>query len=83
MVRSSLVPGLLASAIQRYSERIKEERMNHLLRVVGNAVATAVMLTSLTLLALLYSDNMVTVVEETYFYVLRQIRYFKNFLGLV
>ncbi len=57
--------------------------MNHLLRVVGNAVATAVMLTSLTLLALLYSDNMVTVVEETYFYVLRQIRYFKNFLGLV
>ncbi len=57
--------------------------MNHLLRVVGNAVATAVMLPSLTLLALLYSDNMVTVVEETYVYVLRQIRYFKNFLGLV
>ncbi len=57
--------------------------MNHLLGVVGNAVATAVMLPSLTLLALLYSDNMVTVVEETYFYVLRQIRYFKNFLGLV
>ncbi len=56
--------------------------MNHLLRGVGNAVAIAIILASLTL-ALLFSDNIVSVVEETYFYVLRQIGYFKNFLGLV
>ncbi len=57
--------------------------MNHLLRGVGNAVAIAIILASLTSLALLFSDNIVSVVEETYFYVLRQIGYFKNFLGLV
>ncbi len=50
---------------------------------VGNAVAIAIILASLTSLALLFSDNIVSVVEETYFYVLRQIGYFKNFLGLV
>ncbi len=57
--------------------------MNHLLRVVGNAAAITIILASLTLLALLYSDNIVSVVEDIYFYVLRQIGYFKNFLGLV
>ena len=57
--------------------------MIHLLRVVGNAVAITTILASLTLLALLYSDNIVSVVEDTYFCVLRQIGYFKNFLGLV
>ncbi len=57
--------------------------MNHLLRVVGNAAAITIILASLTLLALLYSDNIVSIVEDTYFYVLRQIGYFKNFLGLV
>ncbi len=74
---------LLAIANRRSSERNKEERMNHLLRGVGNAVATAIILASLTLLALLYSDNIVSVVEDIFFYVLRQIGYFKNFLGLV
>ncbi len=37
--------------------------MNHLLRGVGNAVATAIILASLTLLALLISENIVSVVD--------------------
>ncbi len=36
--------------------------MNHLLRGVGNAVAIAIILATLTSLALLFTDNIVSVV---------------------
>lgn len=74
---------LLAGPDRRSPERNKEERMNHPLWVLGNALAIAVILLSIALLAVVFSDNLMSVFEETYFFFLRQLGHIKNLVGVV
>lgn len=72
---------VLAGPDRRSPERNKEERMNHPLWVLGNALAIAVILASMALLALVFSDNLMSVFDETYFFFLRQLGHIKNIMG--
>ncbi len=74
---------LLAGPDRRAPERNKEERMNHPLWVLGNAVAIAVILLSIALLTVVFSDNLTSVIEETYFFFLRQLGHIKNLVAVV
>lgn len=74
---------ILAGPDHRSPERNKEERMNHPLWVLGNAVAIAVIVASMALLALVFSDNLMSVFEESYFFFLRQLGHIKNIMGVV
>ena len=57
--------------------------MDHPLWVLGNALAIAVILFSIAMLALVFSDNLMSIVEETYFFFLRQLGHIKNLVGVV
>ena len=64
-------------------ERNTEERMNHPLWVLGNSLAIAVILLSIALLAVEFSDNLMSIFEETYFFFLRQLGHIKILIGVV
>ena len=57
--------------------------MNHPLWVIGNALAVGVILASLALLALVFSDNLMSVAEDMYYFFLRQLGHIKNIVGVV
>ncbi len=72
---------VLAGADRRSPERNKEERMNHPLWVIGNAVAVGIILVSLSVLALAFSEDLSYAVQETQFYLMRLVGHIKIVLG--
>lgn len=74
---------VLAGADRRSPERNKDERSNHPLWVIGNAVAIGIILVSLSVLALVFSEDLRYAMEETRFFLMRLVGHIKIALGAV
>lgn len=72
---------VLAGANRRSPERNKEERMNHPLWVIGNAAAVGIILVSLSVLALVFSEDLSYAMQETQFFLMRLFGHIKIALG--
>ncbi len=55
--------------------------MNHPLWVIGNAVAVGIILVSLSVLALAFSEDLSYAMQETQFYLMRLVGHIKIVLG--
>ena len=62
---------VLAGAGRRRPERIKEVRMNHPLWVIGNAAAVGIILVSLSVRALVFSEDLSYAMQEPQFFLMR------------